>query len=171
MCTVHGVQARAVSCTCHQSSPASLPRVREKSAPRPGRQAHGRQAICLEQTSSAWERLVGKPTRACMCLCRVRTGCWVREGCCSEGRASHFPSFLHSYLLRNLSRLKLLMAYVECLLRAGHGTGLHAENQEEGTLIPAIWLDLCVPRWCPGPLVFWAKRSAKRWCPGPRGVP
>lgn len=98
---------------------------------------------------------------------------WVlgQGGMLSEGRASHFPSLLHSYLLRNLSRLKLVMAYVECLLRAGHGTGLHAESQEEGTLIPAVWLDLCVPRWCPGPVVSWAKRSAKRWCPEPRGVP
>lgn len=86
-----------------------------------------------------------------------------------EGRASHLCSFLHSYLPRSLSGLKLVMAYVECLLCAGHGRGPHDESQEEGTLICAAWLDLCVPRWCPGAVVG-ARRECHELAVGPSGL-
>lgn len=61
------------------------------------------------------------------------------------------------------------MAYVECLLCAGHGTEPHEESQEGGTLIPAAWLGLCVPRWCPGAVVG-AKRECHELAVGPSGL-
>lgn len=145
----------------HPSLPACLPRVREKSA-------HGGQATFLEQTFSTWERLVVELRWPCMCPCKVGTD--VRAGREAVRGQSQSPLFFSPFLF---SKKPLWAeaghAYVECLLCAGHGRGPHDESQEESTLIRAAWLDLCVPRWCPGAVVG-AKRECHELAVGPSGL-